>query len=75
MDFRAGRILHRARYGSGGFALTFQFLAQIADIHFEHIAFAAKVIAPDAVKDHFARQHLLGMTQEKLEQFVFLGGQ
>lgn len=46
------------------FAFTLQLLTQITDIDFQHIAFTAKVVAPDAVKDHFAREYLLGVSQE-----------
>src|SRR5258707_10207262 len=56
-------------------AIRFQLLAQITDVHFQHIAFAAEVIAPYAVKDHLTRQDLLGVTQKELQQFRFLGCQ
>jgi len=34
------------------FPFTFQLLSEITDIHFKNVALAAKVITPDAVKDH-----------------------
>ena len=34
------------------FPFPFQLLPEITDIHFQHIALAAEVISPDAVKDH-----------------------
>ena len=43
----------RARYGSGG-SPPFQFLAQITNINFQNIAFAAEIVSPYTVEDHIA---------------------
>ena len=54
---------------------TFKFLAQIADVDFQHVAFAAKIIAPDPVEDHFTCQDLFRMAQEQFKELILLGGQ
>lgn len=48
---------------AAGFA-DFGFLAPAADIDFNNVAFAAKIIAPDTVKNHFAGQCLARMAHE-----------
>jgi hypothetical protein len=41
---------------------------QVADVHVERIGARAEVVAPDALEDDRARQHLPGIPQEQLEQ-------
>ena len=48
------------------FSLSFQLLAQVANIHLDDIALTTKVISPDTIKDHIASEHLAGVTQEEL---------
>jgi len=50
--------------------VSFQFLSQIADIHFKHIALTAKVITPHTIKNNFTCQNLFGVTKKKLEQLI-----
>jgi hypothetical protein len=35
-----------------------KFLAEITDVNIQYIAFAAEIITPDPVKNHFTGQHL-----------------
>jgi D-alanyl-D-alanine carboxypeptidase/D-alanyl-D-alanine-endopeptidase (penicillin-binding protein 4) len=42
--------------------------AQVADVDLERVGRRAEVVAPDAVEDHLARQHLTGVVHEQLEQ-------
>src|SRR5581483_4103587 len=42
----------------------FELVAQVADVHFQHVRGPLKVQAPDAVHDDIAREHLAGTTQE-----------
>ena len=42
--------------------------AQVADVHVERVRAEAEVVAPDALVDHRAREHLARVAQEQLEQ-------
>src|SRR5512139_1866290 len=52
---------------------NFKLLAQIAHVDFDDVALTAKVVAPHAVKDHIASEHLARVAHEELKQLVFLG--
>src|SRR5258705_5504031 len=56
-------------------ASAFELLAQIAHIDLDNVALAAEVVAPDAIIDHLAREHLLRMAHEQLKQLILFGGQ
>ena len=58
------------RMQQAGFALQFQSLAQVANVHIQYVAFTAKVISPYAIVDHFTGEHLTRVAQEELNQVI-----
>ena len=50
-------------------------LAQVADVDVERVRAVAEVVAPDAVEDHRAGQHLPRVAEEELEQRELGAGQ
>src|ERR1700733_4210734 len=46
-------------------------LAQIADMHVDDIGLERKVVVPHVLKQHRARDHLVGMTQEVFQKLEF----
>jgi hypothetical protein len=44
-----------------------QFLAQVANVNLQHVAFAPEIIPPYPVEDDFAGEYLARMPQEKLK--------
>src|SRR6266508_3951837 len=61
------------RVNQARLARRFELLAQITDIHLDDIAFAAEVVAPYTIVNHFTREHLLRMAHKQLEQLILLG--
>jgi hypothetical protein len=57
------------------FAVRLEFLAQIADVHFDDVALTAEVVAPYAVVDDIASEDLLRMAHEQFEQIVLFGSE
>src|SRR5947207_1505821 len=51
-------------------AIDLRLAPQVADVDVERVGVDAEVVAPDAIEDHVARQHLTGVAHEQLEQLV-----
>jgi hypothetical protein len=47
--------------------LNFELLPQVANIYFDDIALATKIISPHAIEYHLSGQHLAWMAKEQLE--------
>src|SRR5581483_305455 len=56
-------------------APSFELLAQVPDVDFDHLRLAPEVGAPDAVVDEVAREDLSRMLQEELQELVLGGGE
>src|SRR5919197_4649633 len=58
-----------------GFAAGLELLAQGPNVDVDDIRLAQEVVAPNALEDQVAGEHLAGMAHQELEQLVLAGGQ
>src|SRR3954451_2934857 len=56
-------------------ALGFELAAQVADVDLERVRARAEVIAPDALEDLPAGEHLAGVAEEELEHEELRAGE
>ena len=76
-DFSLAQGIADAAHGvdEAGFAVLLQLGAQGADVDFQDVRLAVEILAPDAIHNQIAREHLPGIAQEEDEQVEFAGGQ
>src|SRR5262245_53784307 len=55
--------------------LILDLLTQVAHVHLDDVGFAHEVIAPDAVQDRLAVEHLAWVREEEVKQVVLGGGE
>src|SRR5438067_4967294 len=63
------------RVDQAGTTLSLQFLAEMADVYFQHVGVDLAAVSPDPLQELLACQHLPGVTQKEQQEPVLLHGQ
>src|SRR5260370_38343653 len=56
-------------------SVCLELLAQMTNVHFQHVAVDLGVVSPDAFQDLLPAQYLPGVAHEQHQEIVLLGGQ
>src|SRR5512132_324245 len=55
-----------------GLAASLELLAQVADVHLEHVGLGLEVEAPDPLEEVLAAEHLSRLAEEGRQQLILL---